>query len=130
MAIGYEQDEFESLAAQDYNKNGFFNLYDFEKDLANIITTKKMASRFLKTGVVNDKLLINNIVLSLNAFGIRRANELLFIACTDDQYGVVKAILEFLGSHSPDLGAAVEPNRIIVELLRDIEIRYNLKHLN
>lgn len=130
MASGYDQEAFEKLAALNYGANGFFNLHDFERDLANIITTKKMVSRFLKIGMLNDKLLINNIVVALNAFGVERANQLFVCVCSDDQYGVLKVILQFLGSHTPNLGAHVEPNRVIVDVLKDVEIRYNLNHLN
>lgn len=130
MPVGYEQDELEKLASEGYGAGGFFNLHDFQKDLANIVTTKKMVSRFIKIGVLNDKLLMNNIVLSLNAFGITKANELLWMVCSEEQYAVVKAFLVFLGSHRSWLGEKIMPNRVIVDILKDTETRYNLSHLN
>jgi hypothetical protein len=130
MAIGYEQEELEKLAAENYGTAGFFNLHDFEKDLANILTAKKMVARFLKIGMLNDKLLINNIVMSLNAFGVTKANRLFWMVCTEDQYSVVKPILQFLGSHTPHLGEHITPCRVIVDVLRDVDKRYNLNHLN
>lgn len=116
------------IALKDYGRSAY-HLSSFERDFNVFATTKKMITRFLKTGVVNEKLLINNVVTTLNVFGPRKVT-LIFRHLTDDvQFSVVKAILMFLKQYDYRIGAEVYPNRIIVDILKDMSVRFNLEHL-
>jgi hypothetical protein len=110
-------------------RGAIFNPVKFETEFANLVTTRKMISRFLKTGVINDKLITNNIICALNAFKIPLANQAFRMLCTDEQFAIVKAILLFLGCNTPQVGLEIDPNRIIVDILRDVSRRYHLEHL-
>lgn len=110
-------------------KGAVFNPLKFETEFANLVTTRKMITRFLKTGVINDKLIVNNVICALNSFGIPLGNRAFRLLCTDDQYSVIKAILLFLGCWDASVGINVPPNRIIVDILRDVTRRYHLEHL-
>lgn len=101
----------------------------FDKDFNFFLTTRKMITRFLKTGAINEKLLINNVVTALNVFGPVKVT-LIFRHLTDDvQFSVVKAILMFLHQYDFRIGGDVYPNRIVVDILKDVSYRYNLEHL-
>ena len=121
--------QIRAIAKEGYEKNGFFNAICFEQDFNVFFMTKKMISRFLKKGALNEKLMINNIVISLNAFGTRRTNIIFRLVSNDVQFSVIKAILLFLKSY--DLGTSddVYPNRIIQDVLKDVQSRYCLDHL-
>jgi len=106
-----------------------FNPVKFESEFANLVTTRKMIARFLKTGVINDKLIVNNVICALNAFGLILGNRAFRMLCTDEQFSVIKAILMFLRCYRPGIGEVIEPNRIIVDILRDVSRRYHLDHL-
>ena len=110
-------------------RGAVFNPVKFETEFANLVTTRKMIARFMKTGVINDKLIVNNVICALNAFGIPLGNKAFRMLCTDEQYSVIKAILLFLRCYHPDIGSDIEPNRIIVDILRDVSRRYHLEHL-
>lgn len=117
-----------SIARKDY-PGGVFNLKEFEKDFNVFLTTKKMTSRFIRTGKFNDGLMINNIVTVLNVFGKSKTNAIFRLILDDVQFSVVKAILMFLRQYDYTISPEVYPNRIIVDVLRDITLRYNLEHL-
>lgn len=110
-------------------RGAIFNPVKFETEFANLVTTRKMIARFLKTGVINDKLIVNNVICALNSFGAPLGNRAFRMLCTDEQFEVVKAILLFLRCWHPGVGENIEPNRIIVDILRDVSRRYNLEHL-
>lgn len=110
-------------------RGAIFNPVKFETEFANLVTTRKMIARFLKTGAINDKLIVNNIICALNAFGTPLGNRAFRMLCTDEQFAVVKAILLFLRCWHPGVADVIEPNRIIVDILRDVSRRYNLEHL-
>lgn len=123
-------DEIKQFVREGHTQRGvIFNPVKFEAEFANLMTTRKMITRFLKTGVINDKLVVNNTICALNAFGIPLANRAFRMLCTDEQFGVVKAILLFLRCLHPGVGDRIESNRIIVDILRDVERRFNLDHL-
>jgi len=129
-SVRYTRDDLRAIGKKTYsNRSSFFNTQEFEKDINNVLTAKKMVSRFIKSGQLNEKLLLNNVIVSLNAFGIKTTNLLFRIICTDIQFSVIKAILMFLRCYNFSDGTEVEPHRIMVDILKDTELRYNLNHL-
>lgn len=128
--VRYTRDDLRAIGKKTYsNRSSFFNTHEFEKDINNILTAKKMVSRFIKSGQLNEKLLLNNVIVSLNAFGIRTTNLLFRLICSDLQFSVIKALMMFLRCYEFSIGTDVEPNRILVDILKDTEQRYNLNHL-
>lgn len=118
------KDEIIRLAGDVYYKNGFFNDVEFKKDLYNLFIIRKMIKRFLKTGNINEKLLLNNIIIAINVFGIIQINILFEMILTKEEFGVIKSALIFLSCYKSNV--EIESNRIIDDLLRDVANRYNL----
>lgn len=122
------KDLAKEIALEGYG-TGVFHAKTFDKDFAVFMTTRKMIDRFLKTGAINEKLLINNVVVVLNLFGTRKVTAIFRVLLNDVQFSVVKAILMFLHQYDWAIGADVWPNRIVVDILKDVTHRYNLGHL-
>lgn len=123
------KDELRAYALENYRPSGIVNPETFDRDYGLFLTTKKMITRFLRDGKLNERLLINNVVTALNLFQPKATN-IVFRAILDDvQFSVVKAILMFLRQYDFSIGQEVYPNRIIVDVLRDMQTRYNLGHL-
>ncbi len=120
-------DNLREIAREGYEGAGIFNLNQFNQDLNVLLSCGKMATRFLRSGYTNEKLLINNVICSLNVFGPKKANHLFRLLCPAEQYSVIKSILLFLGYH--DRKDALESNRIMDDILESIKLRYNLSHL-
>lgn len=124
-----DKDLAKELAKEAYSSAAVFNTKAFDKDYNVFITTKKMISRFIRTGKFNEKLLVNNIVTTLNVFGSKTANKVYRLILNDVQFSVIKAILMFLRQYDFTVAQDVSPNRIVVDVLRDMTQRYNLDHL-
>ena len=118
------KEEIIKLASAAYNKNGFFNDVEFKKDIYNLFTIRKMINRFLKTGNINEKLLLNNIIIAINVFGISQINVIFDAILNDEEFGVIKSILKFLNCYKSN--STVPSNSIINDILCDISNRYNL----
>lgn len=126
MSISSEKKtEILRLAMQVHGKFKFFNDVEFKKDVYNIFVIKKMIIRFLRTGNINEKLILNNVIIALNTFEIERANEMFKLALTDLEFGVVKAILMFLDAFT-SYDDETEPNEIVTAILLDVAKRYKL----
>jgi hypothetical protein len=117
------------IAKEGYEKNGFLNELEFKKDIYNLFTIRKMISRFLKSGIINEKLVLNNIVISVNTFGVEKVNHMLRIMLTDEEFSVAKSMLIFIGCYCL-WDEEIESNRIIDDILNDTAIRFNLEHKN
>lgn len=108
--------------------NQFFNEVEFKKDVYNLFIIKKMINRFLRSGEINEKLVINNIIITLNTFGINRSNHMFRIIMHDDlEFAVVKAFLLFLDAYIL-FDEDVQSNEIITAILVDVAHRYRLEY--
>ena len=106
-----------------------FDMKAFERDFNVFTTSKKMITRFLRTGKMNEKLLINNVILMLNIFSRKVVTQIFRHLLDDGQFAVIKAILMFLRQYDFSISTTLEPNRMMVDILKDISNRYNLEHL-
>ena len=117
--------ELAQLAYRD--KYVFFNENEFKKDLYAIFIIKKMISRFLRTGTINDKLIMNNIVINLNTFDAHKANRIFRLALNDEEYAVIKSFLIFLDAFDVQ-DNDVETNPQIDAILHETAVRFKLRH--
>ena len=113
-----------SIAEEAISKKGFLHEPEFKKDIYNIFIIKKMVARFLRSGVVNEKLLINNIIIALNTFDVKETNEIFRLALHDEEFRVIKTFLMFLDSYDHDDPS--QPNEVILGILKDTTERYRL----
>ena len=119
-----DKTELIRLASEVYSKNDFFNDVEFKRDLYNLFIIRKMIIRFLRSGNINEKLLLNNTIVAINVFGIIRTNLLFELLLSDEEFSVMKSILTFLGCYK--LNADIESNRIIDDILSDVANRFTL----
>lgn len=119
--------EIIELAKQAYDGSKFFNEVEFKKDVYNVFIIKKMVSRFIRTGNINEKLVLNNIIIALNTFDIERTNQIFRMAMKDDEFSVVKSFLLFLDAFTL-CDDEVEPNEIITAILLDVAKRHHLRY--
>lgn len=114
------------IALNSYPYKTLFNEEEFKKDFCRFYVIRKMSKRFLLTNQVSDKLLINNIIICLNIFGIKAVNMILQIICEEKEFEVIKSCLIFLNSLSLDDHTH---NKIMLSILKNIKHRYTFMPL-
>lgn len=107
------------------NENNPLHKVTIKQDIYIFFMVRKMISRFISTGNVNDKLLINNIIICLNNFGIKKVNLAFRTICSDVEFGVVKSCLLFLNSFNLK-NDTTKQNHIMRGILEDVSQRYHL----
>jgi hypothetical protein len=115
------------IASEGYAVKRIFNEVEFKKDVYNLFIIRKMIARFLKSSTINEKLLLNNIIIAINTFGPEKVNQMLRIILSDEEFSVAKSMLLFLKCYCL-WDDDVESNRIIDDILIDTAIRYNLEY--
>lgn len=108
----------ESYAKKEHLRRGFFDKKEFKKDFRNLLSIKRMTSRFILNLPINEKLLVNNIVIATNTFGVSKSNILFRSILNEEQWSVVKTILIFLSSMSIK-DDKTEPNYIMQNILME-----------
>jgi hypothetical protein len=112
------RDLIENLAKSMYSKKGFFNKEDFKRDFRKIFTIKQMIKRFNDSKNINEKLLVNNILIIVNSFGIKNTNLLLKLILEEkEQWSVAKTILIFLYSYIEDSEDITEVDYVMKNIL-------------
>lgn len=116
------------IALDAYPNKILFDEEEFRRDFFRFHITRKMARRFLLSGLVSDRLLLNNVITCLNIFGIKASNMIWKMLCEDDEFGVIKSCLIFLNSLNPS--DPVPHHRKMLEILKDIKHRYTISPNN
>jgi hypothetical protein len=88
--------ESKKLAREGYTNGNVISEEAFSKDYGIFLSTRRQISRFLSSGSINEKIIINNTVILLNIFGPIKVAKVFRLLLNDPQYSVVKAVLIFL----------------------------------
>jgi len=93
----------ESFARENYVIK-FHSKEQFKRDFRILFSIRKMIRRFIKTGDINIRLLINHIIILTNVFGITPTNILLDNVFIDNKEGwaAIKSVLIFLDRFNLD----------------------------
>lgn len=90
-------DEFIKFCLNNY-RTPHFSRAEFEADLNKIVILKKMFRRYKSTGNINERLVLNNIIILINVFGVETANFILFYRLEREFHSYIKTFLMFLTS--------------------------------
>lgn len=90
-------DEFIKFCLNNY-RTPHFSREEFESDLNKITILKKMFRRYMSTGNINERLVLNNIIILINVFGVEPANFILFYRLEVEFHSYIKTFLMFLNS--------------------------------
>jgi hypothetical protein len=98
-----------------------FHRDEFINDMNKTVVLKKMFRRYLSTGIINDRLVLNNIITMINVFGIEPTNIILFFKLDDEFYPIIKSFLTFLNSFvESDITKDVESDKNIDMILKGV----------
>lgn len=117
------------LALEGYGNGRVVSEEDFQRDYGIFLSTRRQITRFLSSGIINEKIIINNVVILLNIFGSKKVIRVFRLLLSDPHFSVIKAVLMFLRQMDWSIGQEVYPNRIMVDILKDTSHRFNLDHL-
>ena len=95
--IEVNEENFLLVAAQHYNNPQCASTEEFYNDLQRIKYMKRLLNRYLATGELSERLLLNHIIVFFNVFTVPIAVRLLAVKLEYKYWGVLKAYMVFLG---------------------------------
>jgi hypothetical protein len=118
--IEVTEENYLIVAAKHYNNPQCSSTDEFYADLDRIKYIKRIINRYLETGELSDRLLINHIIVFCNVFGIEIGVKMMAVKLDHKYWPVIKAFLVFLKYIEPTdlVGISMDPN--VIKVLREI----------
>ena len=114
-------DDFMKYCLDNYH-TPLFTREEFESDLNKIIIIKKMFKRYLTNGNINERLVLNNITILVNVFGVKATNIILFYRLEEVFHPIIKTFLEYLSAFKDNSYTKdIENDPVIERLLTDLK---------
>ncbi len=112
-------DNFVLFASRHYNNNQCTDIEEFYEDLQRFKYLKRLLSRY-DQGDLQERLILNHLIIIYNVFGIQAANKMVFYKIDQKQWPQLKTFLVFLNYLPEDEYIDVPLDPKIVEVLRKI----------
>jgi len=115
-----DEDNFHLFAAHYYNNKQCTSVEEFNEDLNRFKYIKRLLSRYKNNNELQERLLINHIIILYNTFGIEAANKMMWFKIDEDQWSVIKTVLVYLNFLPENEKIEVPLDEFVVERLRKI----------
>jgi hypothetical protein len=108
-------------AMRNYENPQCVGIDEFIEDLHRIKYLKRLFRRYLDTGELKERLILNHLITFYNVFGIEAATRLIFYRMNEEYYPLVKTFLVFLNlfPEGPEAEAEVKEADLISISLND-----------
>lgn len=113
-------DNFELFAAKHYDNPQCVDVEEFQADLNRFRYIKRLLGRYDACGDLQERLILNHIIVLFNVFGIEAAKRMLLHKVDHKHYSIIKPFLVFLHYiHEHEL-VDIPLDMNVVEKLRNI----------
>ena len=118
-------DNYVMYAMKNYTNPQCRGIDEFQEDLNRIKYLKRLIRRYISSGELKDRLILNHIIIFYNVFGIEAATRILFSRIEEELHSILKTFIVFIDSLPEKNIPEVELDRIpldrdIVEFLREL----------
>ena len=107
-------------ASQHYNNRQCTSMEEFNDDMQRFKYLKRLFKRYSTSGDLQERLILNHIIVINNVFGIDAATRMLFFKVEEQHYPALKTFLVYLNYLKEDVHIDVPLDPRIVEVLRGI----------
>lgn len=119
MIYDLNEENFDILVAKFYCGK-YWTIEELENDLKRVKYIKRLIGKYVRKNDLNDRLILNHIIILGNVFGPDFTTKLLFFKLDKEYYPVLKTFLLFL-NYLPDTiryvnGEAIDTRLISVDM--------------
>lgn len=108
------------FAARHYYNPVMGDIEEFYEDMNRFKYIKRLVNKYLDTGNLSDRLIINHLITVYNVFGIEPANKILELKLDARHWPVIKPFLIFLRYIDNETYIDISMDRVVIEKLRTI----------
>jgi len=114
------EDNFVLFASRYYDNPQCMSVEEFHHDLQRFKYLKRLLRRYTQNDDLQERLILNHIVVLYNVFGIAPANKMMFYRMEQEYWSAVKTFLIFLNYLRDDEFIEIPLDQKIVERLRNL----------
>ena len=114
-----DNNNFVAFATKHYNNPQCADMEEFNEDIQRFKYLKRLFGRYEK-GDLQERLILNHIIVIYNVFGIKAANRMIFYRIEEKHWSVLKTFLVYLNYLGEDEKVEIPLDEHIVEVLRKI----------
>jgi len=114
------EDNFVLFASRHYDNPQCMSVEEFYHDLQRFKYLKRLLRRYTQNDDLQERLILNHIVVLYNVFGIEATNRMMFYRMERDYWSAIKTFLIFLNYLREDDYVEVPLDQTIVERLRNL----------
>ena len=111
---------FVLFASRHYDNPQCMSVEEFHHDLQRFKYLKRLLRRYTQNDDLQERLILNHIVVLYNVFGIAPANKMMFYRMEQEYWSAVKTFLIFLNYLRDDEFIEIPLDQKIVERLRNL----------
>jgi len=106
------------FAMKNYDNPQCLDLDEFHSDLNRVKYLKRLFKRYVTTGDLKERLILNHIIVLYNVFGIVPATRLLFYKMDKEYYSILKTFIVYLNffPEGDDESKIPEADLVIISL--------------
>ena len=114
------EDNFVLFASRYYDNPQCMSIEEFQHDLNRFKYLKRLLKRYTQNNDLQERLILNHIVVIYNVFGIAPANKMMFYRMEKEYWPAIKTFLIFLNYLRDDELVDVPLDQTIVNKLRNL----------
>jgi len=111
---------FKLFAMNNYNNPECIEVEEFEEDLNRFKYIKRLLSRYEMHDDLQERLILNHLIVLYNVFGIQNANKMIEFKVEELHYPYLKPFLVFLNYLREDEWVNIPMDPLIIKKLREI----------
>jgi len=107
-------------AMQNYDNPTLEKQQEFDDDIKRFKYLKRLLTRYEEHGELQERLILNHIIVLYNVFGIEACNKMMWFKIDENHYQYIKPFLVYLHYLPEDEKVEVIMDPNIVEVLREL----------
>jgi len=111
---------FELFAAHNYNNLQCMDIDEFKQDLKRFKYLKRLLRRYTEKGDLQERLILNHLIVMHNIFGIHSAHEMLMFKSDKEHYEILKPFLVFLHVLPKNKMVDIKMDENVISVLRNL----------
>jgi len=111
---------FDLFAAKSYNNPECMDVEEFKDDLKRFKYLKRLLRRYADHGDLQERLILNHLIVIYNVFGIEAANKMVWFKVENEHYHYIKPFLIFLHFLPVSEYVEIGMDEPIVDVLRKL----------
>ena len=109
-----------AYAVENYVNKACLTADEFWEDFNRIKYIKRLLGRYIKDGVIKERLVLNHLISFYNVFEISAANRMLFLKVNDECLPALKTFLVYLNYLPQSWHTNIRLDEKLIKILREL----------